>query len=88
MAELKIVHHKIQLWYQESCEKVKDQSRATEFQANEKVTIYHHELHKKLIRKSSILKLETPNGVIEGHHNCAEFLENEVKNWDVYTLIW
>ena len=35
---------------------------------------------KKLIKKSSILKLETPNGVIEGHNKCAEFLENEVKN--------
>ena len=45
-----------------------------------KVTIYHHEIHKKLIRKSAILKLQTPGGVIEGHDQCATFLENEVKN--------
>jgi hypothetical protein len=80
LGELKAVHQQIQLWYQKSCDKIKEQSRATEFQTNEKVTIYHHEVHKKLIRKSSILKLETPSGLIEGHDKCAEFLENEVKN--------
>ena len=73
------MHIKIQLWYQESCEKIKYQSRASEFQTNEKVTIYHHEVHKKMIRKSAILKLETPIGIIEGHNKCAEYLENEVK---------
>ena len=80
LGELKSVHLKIQLWYQESCDKIKYQSRASEFQTNEKVTIYHHEVHKKLIRKSAILKLETPNGIILGHDKCAEYLENEVKN--------
>ena len=80
LGELKAVHLQIQLWYQKSCEKIKDQSRATEFQTNEKVTIYHHEVHKKLIKKSSILKLDTPNGLIEGHDKCAEYLENEVKS--------
>ena len=29
--------------------------------------------------KSSILKLETSSGLIEGHYKCAEYLENEVK---------
>ena len=80
LGDLRTVHHQIQLWYQKACTKIKDQSRAGEFQASEKVTIYHHEIHKKLIRKSSILKLQTPTGVIEGHEECAKFLENEVKN--------
>ena len=44
------------------------------------MTIYHHEIHKKLIRKSSILKLDRPSGQIEGHDKCAEYLENEVKS--------
>ena len=79
LGELKTVHYEIELWYQKSCEKVKEQSRAVEFQSNEKVTIYHHEIHKKLIKKSSILKLDTPAGLIEGHDKCAEFLENQVK---------
>ena len=79
LGELKTVHNQIQVWYQNSCAKVKDQSRAREFQQSEKVTIYYHEIHKKLIRKSSILKLDTEAGLIEGHENCSEFLENEVK---------
>ena len=58
LGDLRTVHHQIQLWYQKACTKIKDQSRAGEFQASEKVTIYHHEIHKKLIRKSSILKLK------------------------------
>jgi hypothetical protein len=80
LVELRIVHGLIQQWYQHQCEKIKNQSRATEFQESEKVTIYHHEIHKKLIRKSAILKLQTPGGVLEGHAHCAAFLENEVKN--------
>ena len=80
LGDLKAVHHQIQHWYQRACEKIKDQSRALEFQSSEKLTIYHHEIHKKLIRKSSILKLETPAGLIEGHASCAEYLETEVKN--------
>ena len=80
LGDLRSVHHQIQQWYQRACEKIKDQSRALEFQSSEKVTIYHHEIHRKLIKKSSILKLETPAGLIEGHAKCAEYLENEVKN--------
>ena len=80
LGELRTVHQQIQLWYQRASDKVKDQSRATEFQSSEKVTIYHHEIHKKLIKKSSILKLETPSGLVEGHDACANFLEQEVKN--------
>ena len=79
LGELKTVHQLLQQWYQEACSKVKDQSRAAEFQGNEKVTIYHHEIHKKLVKKSSILKLDTPAGLIEGHTNCANYLENEVE---------
>ena len=73
--ELRTVHGLIQQWYQHQSEKIKNQSRATEFQESEKVTIYHHEIHKKSIRK-----LQTPGGVLEGHALCAAFLEQEVKN--------
>ena len=56
------------------------ESRVSEFQESEKVTIFYHEIHKKIIRKSAILKLQTPGGIVEGHGPCAAFLENEVKN--------
>jgi hypothetical protein len=80
LGELRTVHSEIQLWYQKSCDKIKDQSRAAEFQKSEKVTIYHHEVHQKLIKKSAILKLQTPDGLIEGHSKCSEYLENQVKD--------
>ena len=76
LTELKTVHGLIQQWYQNQCDKIKNQSRASEFQESEKVTIYHHEIHKKKIRKSAILKLQTPSGVLEGHSQCANYLEN------------
>ena len=42
--------------------------------------MYHHELHKRSIKKSSILKLETEGGILEGHPACAEYLERSVEN--------
>ena len=46
--------------------------------SSKKVRIYHHELHAKHIKKSSILKLVTENGTIEGHDECAKYLEKAV----------
>ena len=60
LGDLKSVHQKIQLWYQESWDKIKYQSRASEFQTNEKVTIYNHELHKKLIKNPPSLSWRPP----------------------------
>ena len=45
---------------------------------NEKVRIYHHDLHKKHLKRSSILKLETEVGLKEGHQQCASYLEQQV----------
>ena len=45
---------------------------------NEKVRIYHHNLHKNSQKKSSILKLLTPGGLVEGHVACARALEENV----------
>ena len=76
LTELKSVHSLIQKWYEKECSKVKNESRAREFQES----IYHHELHKKQLRKSAILKLQTPEGTLEGHQKCSEYLERDVKN--------
>ena len=45
---------------------------------NEKVRIYHHDLHRKLKQKSAILKLQTPSGIVEGHEDCAAAVEKNV----------
>ena len=70
----------INQWYENENEKVKLQSRILDITNSEKVNIYHHALHHKNIRKTSILKLETDQGLLQGHSACAEFLENSVKD--------
>ena len=78
LSDLKQVQLEIQRWYEIESEKVKLQSRADEMNSSEKVRIYHHELHAKHIRRSSILKLKTENGTLEGHDACARYLEKAV----------
>ena len=80
LPDLNLVHHQINEYYQTECQKIQLQARAFEFQANENTTIYHHELHKKKIKKCSILKLQTVDGIIEGHTECASFLEKTVED--------
>ena len=48
-------------------------------QASEKVRIFHHEQHRKLVKRSAILKLETSEGVLEGHNACSSFVSNELE---------
>ena len=78
LAELKSVQNEIQLWHEKECEKIKLQAKAEEIDSSENVRIYHHELHAKKIRKSSILKLKTEIGTLEGHDSCVKYLENAV----------
>ena len=80
LGELKTVHLLIERWYKVECEKVQQQSRADEFQTSEKSSIYHHELHKKVVKKGSILKLKTEDGLLEGHKLCAAHLEQSVED--------
>ena len=80
LLELNLINEKINAWYQNEAKKIKFQSQVSEFQENEKVRIYHHELHQKRLKKAAILKLETSDGIIEGHRACADFLEKTVEN--------
>ena len=63
-------------WYENEAEKIKTQSKIDDIQDSEKVRIHHHELHKKKIRNSNILKLTTENSIIEGHDKCSNFLQS------------
>ena len=78
LPELASIQMLIQVWYQRLAEKIQHQSRVDEFQVAEQTRIYHHEIHKKHIKQSSILKLMTESGLIEGHESCAKYLENLV----------
>ena len=78
LAELKLVQNKIVAWHVLESEKIKLQSRGEELNETENVRIYHHELHKKHIKRTQILKLKSDDRVLVGHKACAEFLENSV----------
>ena len=80
LKELKEVQLQINAWYQEESQKVKIQSKMDEINKSEKVTVYHHDLHSKYIKKSSILTLSTEeDGILEGHEACANYLEKNVE---------
>ena len=80
LSELKTIHIQIDQWYQNENEKIQHQSRVKEFQSSEKTTIYHHELHKRTIKRNAILKLQTVHGILEGRDLCAAHLEKSVED--------
>lgn len=71
LGELKLVQLQIQSWYIKASEKIK---------LHENTHIFHHEIHKKHLKKSSILQLETNSGILRGHQACAAFLEKSVSD--------
>ena len=80
LGELKTVNLLMEKWYQRESEKIQHQSRVQEFQESEKSLIYHHELHKRSVRKTSILELQTVGGLLKGHNECSAFLEESVED--------
>ena len=80
LGELREVQALILMWYQEESQKVILQSRVDDVQESEKVRIYHHEQHKRHIKRSSILKLHPEGGdLLEGHEACSAYLEEQVR---------
>ena len=64
----------INTWFVEEAEKIKLQSGIDDVTQSEKVLLYHHELHRKHIKRSMILELLTADGLVTGHNKCAEVL--------------
>ena len=58
--------------------KKKIHAKCDELNSAENVRIYHYEQHRKQIKRRSILKLETDEGLLEGHKACADYLERQV----------
>ena len=79
LEEYLVVQSDIQRWYEEESSKIILQARTDECSFSEKVRIYHHELHRKRVVKSSILKLQTELGLLEGHEACSRYLESKVE---------
>ena len=79
LSSLKTIQKLIVEWYEKESQKIILQSKSNECEMNEKVRIYHHSLHAKTIRKGSILKLQTERGLLTGHQECANYLEDQVQ---------
>ena len=84
LGELKTVRLEIEEWHKTACDKIKLLSKTEEIDSHESVRIHHHELHSKQIKRSSILKLQCGNVVLEGHARCAQYLEKTVENLLLY----
>ena len=80
LAGLKDVQTKIQEWYDSDSQRVVLQSRVDDVQQSEKVRIYHHDQHRKLVKRSSILKLKTETQTLVGHDACSNYLMGEAAN--------
>ena len=67
-------------WYVNESNNIIILSRSNDMNLNEKVRVYHHGQHLQFRKRSSILQLQTPKGIVSGHSDCAEALENNVFN--------
>ena len=80
LGELRAVQQDIMLWYDAESKKIILQSKVDDVSQSEHVRIYHHDLHRKSMKRSSILQLQTEKGLLEGHDLCSSYLEEQVAN--------
>ena len=80
LTDLMEVNLLISEWYKQESAAINLMSRSSDVNLNEKVCIYHHGQHLQFRKRSSILKLQTPQGIVEGHTECAKALESNVSN--------
>ena len=88
IGNLKATQLKITEWFDKEAEKVKTFAKIDDMEQSEKVRIFHHDLRRRSLNKSTITKLKTPAGIITGHRACSEFLCEEVRNlWENEALL-
>ena len=81
LRDLKTTQNKINMWYEEESKRIVIQSQLKEINENEKVRIFHHKIHQRKMKRSSILKLEiSDRETIVGHKKCADYLEKSVES--------
>ena len=80
LTKLLVINGRIAGWYKSESEKISLMSRSEDLALNTKVCISHHSQHQLFRKRSSILKLRTPQGVVSDHDVCAVALESNVAN--------
>lgn len=75
------VKEEINNWYKNKSVEAFEMMFTRSVDESESMTIFHHETHKKRMKQSSILKLETADKqVVTGHDACMKHLEKHVKD--------
>ena len=64
LTALKTTQSLICKFYEEQSKQIQIQTRKDEFAPSEVTRIYHHDLHRKYLKKSSIVKLDTEEGML------------------------
>ena len=52
----------------------------SKIEENETMNLYHHDIHKKKLTRSAIISLESPQGPLNGHKKCADFITQSVSD--------
>ena len=68
----------VEKWYNDESIKIILQTQINDLDTLGKNRNYHHSLYQKSCKKSSILRLQTDVGLIEGDKACAEYLVQSV----------
>ena len=80
LGELFNIQQQIVSWHKQECQKIKLQARSEELNKSESVRIYHHELHKRKIKRTSITKLDTDSQILIGHKEFTNYLEKTISD--------
>ena len=75
---INLINMEIKQWFIEEAETAILLINAKEIEENETINLYQHDLHKKKIQRAAITTLSTPEGTINGHKKCSEFITKEV----------
>jgi exonuclease III len=78
LSELREVNLRMEAWYNVESSKIALQSQIQDMEQSEKIRINHQSLHQKASTRTSILRLQTESGLLEGHAACAQHLEQTV----------
>jgi len=79
--ELVDVKEQINKLYQDQARAAAEKLSIRDIDESEIINLYHHENHQKKMKRSAILKLDTPDkGIISGHEKCHRYLEEQVRS--------
>ena len=75
---LNLINLEIKQWFVREAETSIILINAQEIEENETLNLYHHDLNKKKVHRAAITSLDTPEGPINSHKKCSDFITKNV----------